>query len=392
MNQGYSTRDKDVFLPTYNRLPIEIERAEGAEIFARDGRRYLDLLCGIAVNAAGHSHPDIISAITLQAARYAHVSNFLVQDAQVEFADRLTRLSGYPHLFLSNSGTEAVEGALKLVRKYGSGCGKQRVIAFEGAFHGRSYGALSLMNKPKYKDGMGPFLEEITILPFNDVDRLREALNESVAGIFVEFLQGEGGIREASEEFVAELARAQREHSILIVADEIQAGAGRTGEFFSFSSLPICPDIVTMAKVIGGGLPLGAILTTEELRDVWGPGAHGTTFGGNPVSCAAGAALLDLLENGLMKSAEETGKMLREKLEVLKLRRPEQILDLRGRGCMIGVEFTFDATPIVAGLLERGIIANSTSTTVLRLLPPYHLSAEQIDHFIEQLEGVLKEL
>ena len=392
MTRDYTSVDADVFLPTYRRLPIEIDRAEGAEIVARDGTRYLDLLGGIAVNAAGHSHPSIIEAVERQVRRYAHVSNFLVQDAQVEFAERLTRLSGYPHLFLSNSGTEAIEGALKLVRKHGSERGRSKVIAFEGAFHGRSYGALSLMHKPKYKEGMGPFLQDIVTLPYNDVERLREEIDGNTAGIFVEFLQGEGGIIEASSAFIEELSTAQKEHNLLIVADEIQAGAGRTGEFFSFSSLPIHPDLVTMAKVIGGGLPLGAILATEALRDVWGPGAHGTTFGGNPVSCAAGSALLDLLEDGLMESAAETGTLLKRGLRALQELYPSTILDIRGRGCIIGVLFPFDASDIVSRLLERGIVANATSTTVLRLLPPYLLAPAQVDRFVNTLGEVIESM
>ena len=390
----YTSRDDALFLPTYRRLPVEIESAMGCEIVAKDGRRYLDLLGGIAVNAAGHGNLEIQEAIVRQVRRYTHVSNFFVQDAQVEFAEKLARVSGYPRVFLSNSGTESIDGALKLVRKYGTKVQKRRVIAFEGSFHGRTYGALSLMDKPKYKVGMGPFLGDIEILPFNDVLALRSACEheDGIAGIFVEFIQGEGGIREATPAFVHEIARAQREGGALIVADEIQGGAGRTGSFFSFSDAPIEPDIVAMAKVIGGGLPLGAILVKEDLAKLWSLGSHGTTFGGNAVSCAAGSALLDLIANGLSAKAVTVGVSLIEGLRRVQQEYPAAIVDVRGRGCMIGVEFAFGAAPVVDGLLAQGIIANSTSETVLRLLPPYILAEEEIRRFLRALASVLEEL
>ena len=390
----YTSRDNALFLPTYKRLPIEIESADGCEIIAKNGKRYLDLLGGIAVNAAGHGNKEILAAIENQCKRYTHVSNFFVQDAQVEFAERLTSLSGYPKVFLSNSGTESIDGALKLVRKYGTKARKRQVISFEGSFHGRTYGALSLMQKPKYKFGMGPFLEDITVLPFNDVSALSEAATskEGIAGIFVEFIQGEGGVREASGEFVEMLSTIQENEQTLIVADEIQGGAGRTGSFFSFAEMPIDPDIVTMAKVIGGGLPLGAILTKEHLAKLWSAGSHGTTFGGNPVSCAAGSALLDLISEGLAERARRVGELLAEQLTELQSRFPSDILAVRGRGCMIGVEFSYPAAKVVDGLLEEGIITNSTAETVLRILPPYTLREDEIERFISSLERVVSRL
>ena len=382
-------RERRLFLQTYRRLPIEIDRAEGMYIYTKEGSRYLDFLGGIAVNAAGHSHPRIVRAVCEQMERYAHVSNFFYQDAQVGFVEKLTGLSGYSRAFLCNSGTEATDGALKLVRRWGSGQGKSEVIAFTGGFHGRGYGALSLMDKPKYKEGMGPFLSGTTVLPFNDAAALEGTVGPDTAAVFIEFLQGEGGVRWADAEFVRLLADLREQHGFLIVADEVQAGCGRTGRFFSFDHFNIRPDLVTTAKVVGGGLPLGAILTTEELAGVWDYGRHGTTFGGNAVACAAGTALLEMIGEGLMEKAATMGSYLIDCLKELAAEFPERIAEVRGAGAMIGVELTAEAAPIVEGLLERRVIANATNENVLRLLPPYIFEEEHIQELIGALRSLL---
>lgn len=378
-------REQQRFIQTYKRLPLEVDRAEGMSVYTKDGRRYLDFLGGIAVNAAGHSHPRIIQAIATQLHRYAHVSNFFYQDAQVEFVERLCRLSGYQRAFLCNSGTEATDGALKMVRKWGNDRGKKTVFGFTGGFHGRGYGALSLMDKPKYKDGMGPFLPETGILPFNDCEALRKSVTHGTAALFVEFIQGEGGIREASAEFVETLAELREQYGLLVVADEVQAGCGRTGKFFSFEHFGFQPDIVTTAKVVGAGLPLGAILVTEALSTVWDYGKHGTTFGGNPVACAAGSTLLDMIDEGLMEQAASSGAILIDRLLQLKKEFPETVVAVRGRGAMIGIELSTPATPYVEKLLEAGIIANTTNETVIRLLPPYIVGEQEIEELIAAL-------
>lgn len=383
-------REQRLFLQTYKRLPIEVDRAEGMYIYTKSGERYLDFLGGIAVNAAGHSHPQIVAAVTNQMARYAHVSNLFYQDAQVEFVERLTRLSGYDRAFLCNSGTEATDGALKLARKWGSERGKSMVYGFTGSFHGRGFGALSLMDKPKYKEGMGPFLPETGSLPYNDSAALRAAVNQNTAAVFLEFLQGEGGIFWASEEFVKTLMELKEEYGFLIVADEVQAGVGRTGTFFSFERFGVRPDIVTTAKVIGAGLPLGAILTTEELANVWEYGRHGTTFGGNAVACAAGSALLDLVEGGLMEQAATSGALLLKRLRELQEELPEKIVEVRGAGAMAGIEITEEARPVVEQLLGHHIIANATNENVIRFLPPYIFGGEHIEELVEGLRKCLK--
>ena len=382
-------QERQMFLQTYKRLPVEIDRAEGMYVYSRDGRRYLDFLGGIAVNAAGHSHPRIIEAVVNQMNRYAHVSNFFYQDAQVEFVEKLTRMSQYDRAFLCNSGTEATDGAMKLLRRWGASRAKSTIIAFTGGFHGRGYGALSIMDKPKYKEGMGPFLDNTNVIPFNDINALTEAVDENTAGVFLEFLQGEGGVRWAEPSFVERLSELREQFGFLIVADEVQAGCGRTGRFFSFEHFGLRPDVVTTAKVVGGGLPLGAILTTEELTDVWDVGRHGTTFGGNAVACAAGSALLDLIEEGLMERVETSGRLLIKQLQDLHNDFPEKIVAVRGAGGMIGLELNEDAAPVVERLLDRQIIANSTNERVIRLLPPYIFGAEHIDQLIEELRALI---
>ncbi|HVZ42109.1 MAG TPA: acetylornithine transaminase [Candidatus Kapabacteria bacterium] len=382
-------REHELFLPTYKRLPIVVDRAEGMYVYAADGTRYLDFLGGIAVNSVGHSHPRVIEAIETQLRRYMHVSNYFYQDAQIAFAEKLSAMTGYHKVFLTNSGTEATEGAMKLARAFGSAEGRQRILGFTGGFHGRTYGALSIMDKPRYKDGMGPFLPETGVLPFNDVQALRDAMSHDVCAIVVEFLQGEGGVRWATQEFADAIAELREEFGFLLIGDEIQAGAGRTGDFFGFERFGVVPDIVTMAKAVGGGLPLGAILVAERLSHVWGSGQHGTTFGGNAVACAAGSAVLDLLSEGLMDHARMMGAVLLSELLGLQAEFPELVTEVRGAGAMAGMELSIPAGPLVDALLDRGIIANATSDTVIRLVPPLTFQQEHIAEVIGALRAVL---
>lgn len=380
-------REHAHFLQTYKRLPIEADRAQGMYVYAADGTRYLDFLGGIAVNSLGHTHPGIVAAVERQLHRYMHLSNYFYQDAQVEFAERLTEMSGYHRAFLGNSGTEVNEGALKLARAAGNPRGKTEIIGFTGGFHGRTYGVLSIMHKPRYKDGMGPFLPESKVLTFNDVEMLRASVSERTCSVTVEFLQGEGGIRWATPEFVEALFELRKRYGFLIIGDEIQAGGGRTGDFFSFQRYGVRPDIVTLAKGIGGGMPLAAILTTEELAGIWGTGQHGTTFGGNSLACAAGSVVLDELQAGVMEHAKQSGELLLARMRNLQNDFPGLVADVRGAGAIVGLELTQPAAPFVEALLRRHVIVNSTDETVIRLLPPLIYSEE---HIVE-LEAALRQ-
>ncbi len=381
-------REHERFLQTYKRLPIEIDRADGIYIQALDGRRYLDFLGGIAVNSAGHANPRVLQAIQHQLHRYTHVSNYFFQDAQVEFVEKLCGMSGYSRAFLSNSGAEANEGAMKFARAHGSARGKVGLVGFEGGFHGRTIGVLSIMNKPLYKDGMGPFVPNASVLPFNDVPALRSGIDDSTCAVFIECLQGEGGVRWVTSEVLETLVELREKYGFLIVADEVQAGGGRTGTFFSFDRFGFRPDIVTLAKGIGGGLPLGAMLVTEELADVWGSGRHGTTFGGNAVACAAGSAVLDLLGEGLMENARIVGEYMLNRFHELESAYPSLVADVRGAGAMAGIELNVPAGPFVDRMLERDVVINATADTVLRFLPPLIFQNEHVDHVVGALGDI----
>lgn len=388
-NPSLIDREHDVLFQTYKRLPVVIDRAEGARIIDVDGNVYLDLLGGIAVNALGHSHPRVVDAVVEQARRYMHVSNFFYQEPQVRLAELLRAASGYDRVFFTNSGAEATEGAIKLARRHGSRTGAYDVVGFSGGFHGRTYAPLSVMDKPLYKEGMGPFLPNTLVLPYNDVDALRSRVDDHTCAVILEFVQGEGGIAEASEEFVHALAEAREEYGFLIIADEVQTGVGRTGQFFAFERHGVRPDIVTVAKAVGGGLPLGAILATSDVAALFERGMHGTTYGGNAVACAAGAVVVQEVMDGLMDHVTTIGAHLHTSLQDLALRHPAHIRELRGRGCIQGVVLDREAAPVVQALLERRVITNATAGNVLRLVPPYIITRDDVDHFITVLDDVL---
>ncbi|MGQ9818351.1 MAG: aspartate aminotransferase family protein [Candidatus Kapaibacteriales bacterium] len=383
-------KEKKYILQTYKRFPIEVGYAKGTHIFDRTGNRYLDFLAGIAVNLLGHSHPKVIEAIERQIHKYMHLSNYFYQDTQVELAELLCKLTGYDKVFFSNSGTEAIEGALKIVRRWGNLHNKPLIIAFTNGFHGRTYGSLSLMDKPHYKEMMDPFLNNILILPYNDISALQKNIDQNVAGIFIEFLQGEGGLVSATEEFASELQRLKDKFNFLIVADEIQSGIFRTGYFFAFERFNVKPDIVTLAKGIGGGLPLGAILLKSHLQNIFDVGMHGTTFGGNPVACAAGKATIEEINDNLVDKIKFVSAYLHQQLELIKNKFPRLLKEIRGFGLMKGLLLTFESSKLVEALLEEKIITNSTSKYVLRLVPPLIVTIEDIDKFINGLENVLK--
>jgi predicted acetylornithine/succinylornithine family transaminase len=382
-------REHAVVFQTYRRIPVAIDRAEGVRIYDLDGKTYLDMLGGIAVNALGHSHPKIIAAVEQQLRKYMHVSNVFYQEPQVALAEQLVKASGYPRVFFTNSGAESTDGALKLARRYGSARGRYDVIGFTGGFHGRTYGALSLMDKPLYKDGMGRFLPNTLVLPFNDVDALESRVDENTCAVMIEFLQGEGGIQSATQEFVDALFALKETYGFLIIADEVQSGIGRTGDFFSFEAYGVRPDIVTVAKAMGGGLPLGAILATEEAAALLDKGMHGTTYGGNPVACVAGSVVVDEVCGGLMDHVQNIGVYLYEQLQVLMTEFPEQIREIRGRGCMQGVVLNTDAAPYVQDLLRNGVIANATAGNVIRLVPPFVIANDDVDELLRALRTVM---
>ncbi len=382
-------KEKEYFLPTYKRIPIELSHGEGVYLVAKNGDKYLDFFSGLGVNALGYAHPRIVEAVSKQIGQFGHLSNNYLPDIQVEFAELLLKHSQMDKLFLTNSGTESVEGAIKLIRKkYGP---HKKIFSLTNSFHGRTYGAMTLTARSKYRDGFEPLLPNIEYINFNDINDLLSKVDGNTAGIFVEFIQGEGGINVVSQNFADAIKELKTKFDFALVSDCIQCGIGRTGKPFSHNYLNIKPDIITSAKAIGGGLPLGAILTTNEYANIFEIGKHGTTYGGNPVSCAAGKVVLEeVFEKGLMQKVAANGEYLIGKLIELQRRLPAIITEVRGRGYMVGVELNIDSSNIVKELRERKILANVTNVNVVRLLPPLIVTREQIDYFLEKFEEVLK--
>ncbi|MGE5316340.1 MAG: aspartate aminotransferase family protein [Acidobacteriota bacterium] len=382
-------QEHSLFFHTYKRLPLEVERGEGCYLYTKNGAEYLDMFSGLAVNALGYAHPAVTAAIETQVRKYTHLSNLFLQEPQLQLAERLVRHSKYEKVFLCNSGTEANEAAIKLVRRWGSNRGKRMICGMSNGFSGRTMGALSLMDKEKYREGYGPFLDNFGVIEYNDCADLERRVNEETAAVFFEPIQGEGGIVPMSAEFAAALVALQKKFGFLLVADEIQSGMGRTGRMFGFELFGMKPDIVTFAKPVGGGLPLGGLLGTNALEDVWAPGMHGTTFGGNPVACAAGCALLDIvLDEEFLKTLRANADYFFERLNRMKSEFPV-IREVRGAGYMIGIDLTGESAPVVEKLLERGILANATAHSVVRLLPPLIAGRKEIDAFLEIFRQVL---
>ncbi len=385
-------KENQYLLQTYKRLPIEVDHADGVYIYGKDGKKYLDFFGGIAVNALGYNNTRVKAAIVDQINRYMHMSNLFYMDTQIEFAELLCKLSGYPRVFFSNSGTEAIEAAIKLTRKWGAKESKVSLFALSNSFHGRTLGALSLTDREKYRKGFEPFLPEVDHIAFNSVDELRRKVDSRTAAVFVEFIQGEGGVNVISDEFVDELFSLKHKHGFLIVADEIQSGIYRTGKFFAFEHYGVRPDLVTLAKPIGGGLPLGGMLVDSHLAGELGYGTHGTTFGGNPVSCAAGMATLkELYDRKMDIHVSKVGGHLKQRLHEFQSRHSDFVSEVRGLGLMIGVECKTECGEFVNQLMSNGVLANCTNGNVIRLLPPLVIEDEHVDILMAAMEKSLDE-
>ncbi len=371
------------FFQTYKRLNLILDRGEGVYLIAADGKRYLDMFSGLAVNALGYNHPAVNAAMEKQMKRYLHVSNSFLQDIQVEFAEALLGAARYDRIFLSNSGTEAMEGALKLAKRWGRSQKRSMIYGLSDSFHGRTFGSLSITWRDKYRDGFEPFLPCTGCLPFNDVDHLEKNVNSSTLAVVFEPIQGEGGVRPISREYADALMTLKKKYGFLLIADEIQTGVGRTGKFLAVEHYSLTPDIVVMAKAIGGGLPLGAFIAKEALAGTLTQGIHGTTFGGNPLACAAGLATIrEVMDGGKMSNAEALGGYLKTKLQDVANEVPGQVVDIRGMGFMLGCELKSDASKIVELALEEGVLLNVTNSNVVRWLPPLIAEKEHIDRAV----------
>ncbi|NTV05142.1 MAG: aspartate aminotransferase family protein [Chlorobiaceae bacterium] len=386
--------EQKLFFHNYARLPIAVAHGEGVWLVSDDGTRYLDMISGIGVNALGYGDKRLTEAISSQAAKLIHASNLFMMAPQFELAGKLLALSGLSKVFFANSGTEAIEAAIKIARKWAGQSGnqeKKEVLSLSNCFHGRTYGAMSLTAKQKYVDGFEPLLAGTGMIGFNDIADLEAKVSGKTAAVFIEVVQGEGGIHHISQTFIDRLKELREQYNFLIVADEIQAGCGRTGTFFSYTPLDADPDLVCLAKPLGGGLPLSAVIGSEKVADVLTYGNHGTTFGGNPVACAAGVAMIKAIEDDqLMEHAREIGTFINNELQKLAAKH-SQILEIRQYGLMVGITVDKEAKYYAASALKKHLLINATSVNVIRLLPPLVISREEAQHCITTLDEIFTE-
>lgn len=387
--------DKEYILNTYKRLPLEITGGEGLYLKDSSGRTYLDFYSGIAVNALGQRHPRVMEAIRVQMESYLHLSNYFVAPSLVNLARILVENSFASKVFFSNSGTEANEAMIKLAKKYGKEKSPSKVnfIALERGFHGRTMGGMTLTGNESNKEKFAPLMPGVRHVPLNDVDALTNAVDKDTCGIVFEVLQGEAGVKVLSEEFVRAIRELAKEHDALILVDEVQTGLMRTGRLFAHEYFDLKPDAMTLAKALGGGLPLGAMLVSERLEGVLQAGDHGSTFGGNPLAGAAGKAVMEvILEEGFQENVNAMSGFLFEGLQSLRGKYPELILDVRGLGLMIGIDAGEHAMKIRDEAMERGVLLNVTNATVIRLLPALILGEKEVELLLMTLDAVLEGL
>ena len=385
--------EKRYLLGTYNRYPVVLTRGKGVFLYDIDDRRYLDFVSGLGVNALGHGHPRIVKTIREQAAKLIHVSNLYYHEYQGELAEKLCALSGLDRAFFSNSGTEAIEGSIKLARLAGHRAGgeaKCKLVALEGSYHGRTFGALSLTGQAKHRKGFEPLLEEVTFVAQNDIEGLRGAVSDNTCAIVLEPIFGEGGIYECSVEFLQECRAAADRHKAALIFDEIQCGLGRTGTMFAFQAFGVNPDIVAIAKPIAAGLPLGAFIAKEQFASAISPGQHGTTFGGGPLACRVALEFLAIVEEEkLLENVNKVGVYLQQELKTV-VEKSAVAKEVRGRGFIQGINLEIPARPIVDEALSEGVLFNSTQDTVVRFLPPFLLQEKHVDKGIRVLKKLLR--
>ena len=391
MNQTTIDTAEKVLATTYARLPVVFEKGQGATLWDTEGRRYTDFLAGIAVCGLGHAHPAVQAALAEQAGRLLHVSNLFYTRPQTELGEWLTRHSFADRVFFCNSGAEANEAAIKLARKYFHDLGetgRYRIIAMEQSFHGRTMGSLSATGQAKIRKGFEPVLEGFEFVPFNDIDALQATLDPSVCAVMLEPLQGEGGIICPGPGYLPAVRRLCDQTGTLLILDEVQTGMGRTGKLFAHEHDGIVPDIMTLAKALGNGLPIGAMLAREGVAKAFGPGAHATTFGGTPIMAAGALAVVRTMETeDIVAQAAQTGAYFKARLEELRDRH-ERIKDVRGRGLLLGLKLRGEGAPVVRACLERGFIINCVQGDVLRFAPPLIIAPREIDALIECLDTI----
>lgn len=376
----------------FDREEILMERGEGVYLYDREGNKYLDFLAGIAVNTLGYNHEKFTKILTKQVNTLIHCSNYFFIAPQIDLAEELAKRTGLQKVFFTNSGAESNEAALKIARAYfydNYGIKRNKIMSFKNSFHGRTMGALAATGQEKFQKKFVDPKEDYVYVEFNNIEDVKKNLDESVGAIIFEVIQGEGGVIPADEEFMTEVDKICKERDILLIIDEVQTGVGRTGYFSAYEYYKIQPDIVTFAKGLGSGIPIGAVVVSEKLQDVIQPGMHGTTFGGNPLSTEAGLAVLNIMEEeNILENVKVVGDYMMEKLLELKERK-SSILDVRGRGMMIGIELDRESKPIYKAALKEGLIISATAGNVIRLVPPLIIEKKHVDKMIEILEKLI---
>jgi acetylornithine/N-succinyldiaminopimelate aminotransferase len=390
-NDSLVKMGQETVMKNVGRLPLVFTRGDGSRVWDADGKEYIDLLMGISVNNFGHCNPDITVALTRQAEKILHVSNYFYLEEQIGLARELTKLTGYNQVFFANSGAEVNEAALKLARKYGKVKlgGKHRIVTALDSFHGRTYGAISATGQPKYQESFKPIVPGFVYAEFNNLQAWKAAITDETCAILLELVQGEGGVKPAELPFIEGLIELCRQYDLLFMVDEVQTGLGRTGKYFAYEHYGFKPDVVTIAKSLGGGIPCGALLVNEK-ANIFTPGDHSTTIGGGGMAFAAGLATLRLLqEPGLMASVVKKGQYIKETWGSWCIELPV-IKDLRGLGMMLAMELKVPSKQVMIACLEAGLIVNAVTDTAIRILPALNITEDDLDEGLEIMKRVLK--
>jgi acetylornithine/N-succinyldiaminopimelate aminotransferase len=389
--RGIMDLEREHLLQNYTRYPVVLERGKGCYVFDTEGRRYLDLIAGIGVNALGHAHPRIVKVVREQAARLIHCSNLYYHPYQGQLAERLAKMSGLDRAFFANTGAEAVEGALKIARAYGRAISpdKYEIVSLDNSFHGRTLGALSITGQPKYRADFEPLLPGVKFVPINDMDALEAAVNDRTAGIFLEMIQGEGGIFPLTHEYALKARELADRHNALLVADETQCGVGRPAVYFAYqrSTPVVLPDVMCAAKPVACGIPLGFVMASEKAAAAIKPGMHGSTFGGGPLACRVALEFLDILDE-LLPAIGRVGDHFKAGLERLAAKHAS-VKEVRGFGLMLGMELVFPGKQIVLDAIAARLLINCTHETILRFLPPYTITEAEVDRAVKVLDKLL---
>ena len=391
-NEEIFAKDKSDYLPVFARYNIVLDHGDGPYVYDTKGKKYIDFLAGIAVNVVGHNYKPLVDAVSQQASKMIHCSNLYYTEVQVEAAEKLKKLSGMDKVFFGNSGAEANEGAIKLARKYATNIDPEKIqiISALHSFHGRTLATLTATGQDHYHHGFGPLPAGFDYVPYNDIQALEAKMSDKTCAVMLEAIQGEGGVHVPDPDYLPKVRALCDKYNAVLIFDEVQCGMGRTGTFFGCQQFGVKPDIVTLAKGLAGGVPIGAFMATDKVANAFHAGDHGSTFGGNPLACAASCVVLDaLIDGNLMENAKEIGAYLQSKFEEYKAKYPNLIKEVRGRGLILGMELTRPGREIANECLDYGAIINCTAGNVLRFVPPLNITKAHVDELISILDKVL---